>query len=99
MKTSSEFIGFVRGEEIHGKSEYDPLGKTVTPLPNGSITRWHFIEAIENMHVADVELICKLARKNDQTTLGQAMCWTTLMDIVSEYWAEVEKRIEGSKPN
>jgi len=41
------------------------------------------LKALENMHDADVELICKLARKNDQTTLGQAMCWTTLMDILS----------------
>jgi hypothetical protein len=96
MNTSIAFIG--NGKEVRGSSEYDPLGKTVTPLSNGKIiTKWHLLEAIESMHDADVEILCKLARKNDQTTLGQAMCWTTLMYRVSEYWAKVETRIEGEK--
>lgn len=96
MNTSSEFIGFVRGDEVHGLSEYDPLGKTVTPSSNGkTVTRWHLIEAIENMHDADVDFICKLARRNSDTTLGQAMCWETLMEMVKKYLAEVEERLEG----
>lgn len=94
MNPSIAFIG--SGKEIHGETAYDPLGKTVTPLLNGeTITRWHLIEALENMHDADAEFISKLARRNSDTTLGQAMCWKTMMEIVSKYWAEVKERLEG----
>lgn len=97
MNTSSEFIGFVRGEEVHGLSEYDPLGKTVTPFSNGkTVTRWHLIEAIENMRDDQADFISKLAKKHgDGPVMMKAMCWESLMEIVREYWKGVEERLEG----
>ena len=91
MNPSIAFIG--NGKEIHGADEYDPLGKTVTPRPDGTtITRWHLIEAIENMHDADVDFICKMARKHEKTVMGQAICWGVLMEIVKKYWVDAEKQ-------
>ena len=94
---SPQAIDISKGCEVHGETEYDPLGKTVTELSDGTtITRWHLIEALENMHDADADFICKLARRNNnKTVVEKAMCWEVLMEIVTKYWAEVEERIEG----
>jgi hypothetical protein len=95
MNPSIAFIS--GGREVHGETEYDPLGKTVHEMSNGrTITRWHFIEALENMHDADADFICKLARRNnDKTVVEKAMCWEVLMEIAQKYWADVEERFEG----
>lgn len=98
MSAPTGFIGIANGKEIHGVSEYDPLGKTVTPLPTGiKHTQWHFKEAIENIHDADVDFLCRLARNHGGTSLGQAVCWVQLMEFIKKYWADEEKRIEGER--
>lgn len=97
MSTPTGFIGIANGHEIYGVSEYDPLGKTVTISNYKTITRWHLIEAIENIHDADVDFLCNLARKNGNTAFGQAVCWNYLMEVVKKYWADAEKRIEGER--
>lgn len=92
MSTSTAFIGFHKGSEIHGQDEYDPLGKYIS----GTDTRYHLQEAHDNFLEDQQEKLLQLAltARSTNRVFDKAKAWDHFMECATKYWAEAKEKDE-----
>lgn len=78
------------GKEIHGMSEYDPLGKYVTKFG----TQYHLQEAHDNFLEDQQEKLLQLAltARSTNRVFDKAKAWDHFMECATEYWADAKER-------
>ena len=103
MNKNISHIG--NGNEIHGSDEYDPFGSYIYKIGNVRHEKCNLEEAIQNMTddvMAAYKSKCKVYEKFQRVAPDSVFaekaaveCHKFLMGWAKQYWAGVEKRIEG----
>ena len=96
-------------QAAHVDDEYDPFGETLYMFRGKQESNCHLAKALREMP-KDLMAIYKSKCKEHEdrrcmspfgigADIDAARCHQLLMTWVKQYWADAEKRIEGSKPN